>query len=464
MSSSEKTKLLSSSKKTKRKNAGNLRVSLDTLLLVFVGLAVLHLEYAVQQIKITIHEDRVSEIPLASNAARASNAQFSVFAENFAENPKFGGTTTLATTKTPQTTTNNIQKNSNSKTLNKQPWKMSPKIGANLVIIGAAKCGTAALVHFMAQHSQVTNSMKWEAHFWDQGWKGSKTEDKNFLTYSDHFDIKSYLDPKIRVWVEKTPNYICSSTAFENIGNFAPDMKFILLVCDPVGRAWSHYQQVLRSGCHRNSHLCKPMMKLQDQDKEEGEGTFKDLVVNSIKLIDELGVLKDGVLTPDEIQQFLMTYTSHGKHAGLFTILQGLYSVYLKIWIKKFDINSFMFVDGDKMVSDPGSVMEEIQVKLGLGNELSKEDFYFNEDSGMFCVKTKYSHVLKGTETTDCVGGMLDGKSDSEKSGDITRDKGRTRSTVSSYAMDEDVRVILAEFYKKYNEEFFEMIGREFYW
>ena len=94
-----------------------------------------------------------------------------------------------------------------------------------------------------------------------------------------------------------------------------------------------------------------------------------------------------------------MTYTSQGKYAGLFTILQGLYSVYLKIWLKKFDIGSFMFVDGEKMVSDPGSVMEEIQVKLGLETELSKEDFYFNEDSGMFCVKTKFMHVLKGVKT-----------------------------------------------------------------
>ena len=217
---------------------------------------------------------------------------------------------------------------------------MSPKIGANLVIIGAAKCGTAALVHFMAQHSQVTNSMKWEAHFWDQGWKQSKTENENFLTYSKYFKVKTYLDPKIKVWVEKTPNYICSSTAFENIGNFAPGMKFILLVCDPVARAWSHYQQVLRSGCLRNSHLCKPMKKLQDRGREEGEGTFKDLVVNSINLIDELGVLENGVSNPDDIQRFFMTYTSQGKYAGLFTILQGLYSVYLKIWLEKFDIEN----------------------------------------------------------------------------------------------------------------------------
>ena len=81
-------------------------------------------------------------------------------------------------------------------------------------------------------------------------------------------------------------------------------MKFILLVCDPVARAWSHYQQVLRSGCFRNSHLCKPMKKLQDQGRGEGEGTFKDLVVNSINLIDELGVLKNGVSNPDDIQRF----------------------------------------------------------------------------------------------------------------------------------------------------------------
>ena len=127
-------------------------------------------------------------------------------------------------------------------------------------------------------------------------------------------------------------------------------------------------------------------------------------------------------------------------------------------------MDSFMFVDGEQMVSDPGSVMEEIQVKLGLEKELSKEDFYFNEDTGMFCVKTKYSHVLRGSETTDCLGEEFDEKSDLEKSGVLKRETGRIRSTVSSYAMDEDVRVILTDFYRKYNEEFFRMIGREFDW
>ena len=50
----------------------------------------------------------------------------------------------------------------------------------------------------------------------------------------------------VKVWVQKTPDYIGSKGALWNLATYAPDMNFLLLVCNPVDRAWSHYQQVLR--------------------------------------------------------------------------------------------------------------------------------------------------------------------------------------------------------------------------
>ena len=101
------------------------------------------------------------------------------------------------------------------------------KKGANVIILGAPKCGTGALVHFLSQHSSVVSSRQWEPHFWDQGWNDNIDIARNLARYAGYFyksnkvsfDIKSkviqikldglketdFINTKI--WVEKTPSY-----------------------------------------------------------------------------------------------------------------------------------------------------------------------------------------------------------------------------------------------------------------
>lgn len=200
---------------------GNLKFScsINTLLLIASFLTLLHLEYSIQQVYEIVIEDHYKKRSAAPK----------IFSETVKPPAKSIKTSVLQ---------NTAHKN--------KTWNLSPKIGANLVIIGAAKCGTAVLVHFMSQHSQIVSTKRWESHFWDRDFRESKNESDNLLTYAKNFEARTYLNPKVKVWVEKTPNYVCNSKAFENLALFSSDMNFILLVCNPVERAWSHYQQVLR--------------------------------------------------------------------------------------------------------------------------------------------------------------------------------------------------------------------------
>ena len=117
-----------------------------------------------------------------------------------------------------------------------------------------------------------------------------------------------------------------------------------------------------------------------------------------------------------------------------------------------------MFVNGDELVQNTASVIAKIQTKLSLDNEMTEDDFYYNEETGMFCAKSKYVHHLHGREFTDC----LDEKNKDDEDG--MNIKGRIRSKTNALKMDDETRQILNNFYKRWNQEFYALVGEDFGW
>jgi hypothetical protein len=121
----------------------------------------------------------------------------------------------------------------------------------NLFIIGAPKCGTTSMSYYLSQHPQIFFSKVKEPHYFNT--------DSNHRFY---FDLKSYLslfkDAKQsdKYIGEGSVWYLYSSEAVDNILNFNPDAKFLVMLRNPVNLFFSLHQELLFGG---NENLHSPL-------------------------------------------------------------------------------------------------------------------------------------------------------------------------------------------------------------
>lgn len=132
----------------------------------------------------------------------------------------------------------------------------------NLFLIGAMKAGTTTLYSWLSQHPHVCMSPIKEPHFFDSDlWDVSPhialgTEERvnyalslvgsgvhNALIKDEKLYLKLF--PKsvdqYRYIGEATPTYLRSRVAAQGIANACLGAKIIIMLRDPIDRAWSHY-------------------------------------------------------------------------------------------------------------------------------------------------------------------------------------------------------------------------------
>jgi hypothetical protein len=113
----------------------------------------------------------------------------------------------------------------------------------NFVIGGTQKGGTSALDSFLRQHPEICMpETKKELHYFDNEENFSHLPDYN--KYHACFRAK----PQHRVVGEATPIYMYWTTAPSRIWNYNPQMKWIVVLRNPVQRAFSAWNMERRRG------------------------------------------------------------------------------------------------------------------------------------------------------------------------------------------------------------------------
>ena len=108
----------------------------------------------------------------------------------------------------------------------------------DFLILGAARCGTTSLYHWLGEHPNVTRAWHKEVGFFDRSFTNG------LAWYRAHFPLK--FGPQ-RQTGEATPEYLYHPRAPERIRATLPDVKLIVLLRNPVERAHSHHQLLVRN-------------------------------------------------------------------------------------------------------------------------------------------------------------------------------------------------------------------------
>lgn len=135
----------------------------------------------------------------------------------------------------------------------------------DFIIVGAAKSGTTALYHYLKQHEKIFfSSVKepWFFSFMGEKKRFKKPTKKGFTEMPENnglvFDKRDYfaLFQKAsadQILGEASTSYLYTAEdTIRNIkeiyGDKYSDVKIIIVLRDPVERAWSHYKMHVRDG------------------------------------------------------------------------------------------------------------------------------------------------------------------------------------------------------------------------
>ncbi|XP_017964156.1 heparan sulfate glucosamine 3-O-sulfotransferase 6 isoform X1 [Drosophila navojoa] len=116
----------------------------------------------------------------------------------------------------------------------------------------------------------------------------------------------------------------------------------------------------------------------------------------------------------------------------------GVYARYLEHWLLYFPLSQLLFISGERLIMDPAYEIGRVQDFLGLKRVVTEKHFYFNATKGFPCL-----FKSEARSTPHCLG----------------KTKGRNHPHIDANAIER-----LREFYRPFNNKFYQLTGINFAW
>ncbi|WP_353573375.1 sulfotransferase domain-containing protein [Candidatus Albibeggiatoa sp. nov. BB20] len=115
----------------------------------------------------------------------------------------------------------------------------------DFLICGAQKAGTSALAQSLGERSDIYMSRQKELHLFDND--GFFTTDTpNYADYHNHFSTAQ----PYQLWGEATPAYMYWHASLQRIYQYNPNIKLIVILRNPIERAYSHWNMQQHNNAH----------------------------------------------------------------------------------------------------------------------------------------------------------------------------------------------------------------------
>jgi len=221
-----------------------------------------------------------------------------------------------------------------------------PGHAPGFLIIGAQKSGTSSLHHYLSVHPELVKGSVKEIHFFNR----DSNFKKGFSWYEKHF-----VHPAARnkLFYEATPNYLYSKQAAERIYKYRPGIKLIILLRNPVDRAYSAWNM------YRNFFESKSIPDILTKSPEGESGYF---------LYNYLYKNRETFPTFKEC----ITYEIQKMESGKFFeeepsfIRKGIYFLQLTEYLKYFNKDQVLIFGFKEFADDKLKTLSEIEQFLNV--------------------------------------------------------------------------------------------------
>jgi hypothetical protein len=207
------------------------------------------------------------------------------------------------------------------------------------LVVGAQRCGTTSMFQLLSQHPAVFTAImpRKEMHYFDLAY------DRGLAWYQGHFPLTArarltgYRTGTTPVAFEATPYYIFHPLAPERIARDLPGVKLLVLVRDPVERAYSEHTFRVRRG-----YETEPFERALELEDARLHGELERLVADP-------------------------AYITHSHRYHAYRT-RGHYADQLEHLERLFGRERIHVVDSGEFFTDPGPVYDRILEFLGLPN------------------------------------------------------------------------------------------------
>ncbi len=107
----------------------------------------------------------------------------------------------------------------------------------DFLIVGAQRCGTSWTYRTLGEHPRILRAWRKEVQYFDR----ARAFARGPNWYRAHFPRR----PPGHLTGEATPSYLYVPAAMPRLAALVPHARLIVLLRDPVDRAYSHYQHQL---------------------------------------------------------------------------------------------------------------------------------------------------------------------------------------------------------------------------
>jgi hypothetical protein len=213
-------------------------------------------------------------------------------------------------------------------------WNAGLRALPDFLVIGAQRCGTSSLYTYLGRHPRVIPSLRKEVEYLStrfgegEGW------------YRAHFPLRARLAASnLRggrtQTFEATPDYLLDPRAPERAATLLPGAKIVVLVRDPVARAYSQYMHNRRLGQ-------EPLTFLEALDQEDSRIEGELLRMSSDPDYDAKPLRRFGY------------------------VARGMYADQIKLWQAHYPAEQIQLIQTEAFFKDTSAIFGEILDFLGI--------------------------------------------------------------------------------------------------
>jgi len=223
----------------------------------------------------------------------------------------------------------------------------------DFLVIGAQRCGTSSLFKYLAQHPTILRPLRKEIEYF------SRRYNEGLPWYRSHFPtnirkkIQNQFSHSKVCTFEATPDYLFDPNAPSRVAEILRDIQLIVLLRNPIERAFSHYRHMVRLGYEN--------LTFDDAIAAEAERIGQDL---------------------ERLNRDPSYY--YRNYAKFSYVSRGLYADQIKRWLEFFPSEHFLILQSEDLFSEPSRTYDRILkfLQLSSGNAFEFKNFSDTRDPG----------------------------------------------------------------------------------
>ncbi|MDR6225282.1 sulfotransferase domain-containing protein [Desmospora profundinema] len=199
----------------------------------------------------------------------------------------------------------------------------------DFIIVGGQKCGTTSLYNYLINQRYIVPAKTKEVHYFDVRFS------QGLSWYKDKFPLSDRRKKRGFITGEASPYYLFHPYAAKRAADTVPKAKIIVLLRNPVDRAYSHYHHQVRRG--------KESLSFEKAIRNERARTH----------MEQRRMLRN------------KNYNS-SKHRLYSYMARGIYLNQLKRWRKHFPKQQIMIIQSEDFYKNTNAVLKRVTRFLGV--------------------------------------------------------------------------------------------------